>query len=278
MNAANAEWNLLYAEQEKITGYKSSAERFSEKENADSMLASLLCGTMKRSADQLAALNFPAGSTVLDIGAGPGTLAVPLAGRGCRVTVVEPSQAMNNAMKEYACHCGVTAEIPVIPDVWEHLDSRDIGTYDYVLSSFAMAVPDLSSALKKMHAAAKKQVHIFWFLTPSPWSKVMADLWSTMHPGETYRWRYADLVWNALYQLGICANLTVHPLRDCACYPEPDDAVCDYQKRLCIAEDAQISLLRAYLERRLVPAEGGFTLPDTGTYAHIWWDTEEADG
>ena len=50
---------------------------------------------------QLEAMQIPPGSTVLDIGTGPGTLAVPLALAGCDVTVVEPSAGMRAAMREY---------------------------------------------------------------------------------------------------------------------------------------------------------------------------------
>jgi len=45
-------------------------------------------------------------SAVLDIGAGPGTLAVPLAGRVARVTAVEPAAGMVEVMEEYAAEGG----------------------------------------------------------------------------------------------------------------------------------------------------------------------------
>ncbi len=84
--------------------------------------------------DQLQSLAFPRGSTILDIGAGPGTLAVPLTKEGHIVTVVEPSKAMKDVMEQYKQYCGVTTDIPIIERLWENVDPAEIGTYESVQS------------------------------------------------------------------------------------------------------------------------------------------------
>src|SRR5690606_41985940 len=48
------------------------------------------------------------GSRILDIGAGPGTLAIPLAGIAAHVTAVEPAAGMAEVMAEYAEEKGVS--------------------------------------------------------------------------------------------------------------------------------------------------------------------------
>jgi len=56
--------------------------------------------------ERLAPMDIRPGDKVLDIGAGPGTLAIPLAKKGCKVTAVEPSDAMRKAFFEHAAREG----------------------------------------------------------------------------------------------------------------------------------------------------------------------------
>jgi len=75
---------------------------------------------------RLKTMAIPDGSHVLDIGAGPGTFSVPLAARGCTVTVIEPSTVMREALNER-----ITREkmdtITVIPKRWEDVRLEEIG-------------------------------------------------------------------------------------------------------------------------------------------------------
>ncbi len=275
MNTYNEIWNRNYLRNSQKKGYESSADRFAKKENAENMLNSLLQGTMQRAGDQLASLDFEPGSTVLDIGAGPGTLAVPLAKKGCRVTVVEPSAAMADCMNLYAKHMGVTADIPVIPTIIENLVPERMESCDYVISSFALATPDLLSALQKMNALAKKQVHIFWFVDSPPWVQVEEELRTLIHLEEPPVVRsYANLIWNCLYEEEIYANMTIHPMKSQNEYDIFEDAQNEYFRRLATAHADQKRIISAHLKKYLIQLENGkFRLPDTGSYAHIWWDT-----
>ncbi len=51
------------------------------------------------------------GETVLDIGAGGGRFAVPLAKKGCRVVAIEPSEAMRRTLAAAADEAGVAVEV-----------------------------------------------------------------------------------------------------------------------------------------------------------------------
>nr|WP_297807482.1 methyltransferase domain-containing protein [Tepidiforma sp.] len=51
------------------------------------------------------------GETVLDIGAGGGRFAVPLAKKGCRVVAIEPSEAMRRTLTAAADEAGVAIEV-----------------------------------------------------------------------------------------------------------------------------------------------------------------------
>ncbi len=224
--------------------------------------------------DQLRSLAFTPGSTVLDIGAGPGTLAVPLTKEGHIVTVVEPSNAMKEVMEKYKLHYGVTTDIPRIEKLWENVDPAEIGRYDYVISSFALGVPDLKKALMKMDAVAKKEVHIFWFLNTQSWSQIRRDLHTLLYKEEYPNWMsYANVVWQALYQENIYANLTVHTRTEGDGYKSIDEAFSFYARQFPGIDEPQKKLIENYLTEHLIlQNDGQYTLPNNGKYAHIWWE------
>ncbi|MDY0219178.1 MAG: methyltransferase domain-containing protein [Candidatus Cloacimonas acidaminovorans] len=255
-----------------MKNYQTGAQRFSVQKNTDQMAKNLISGNVTRVNDQLSRLQFPAGSTVLDIGAGPGTLAVPLAARGCQVTVVEPAVPMKHAMAEYKKNKGVDSDIPIIAKIWEDVVSEEIGRFDYIVSSFALSVPDLKDALLKMDTVAQKEVHIFWFLTDPPWGRVSEALWTKLHNEDYYGRPLANLVWNTLYQSGIYAHLEVLPLLDSHYYETFEEALNEYVDRLAASEAWQIQIVEDYLREEMTEIpEKGFVLPENGLYAHIWW-------
>ena len=272
MYDADSEWREITRKQREVSKYKSSAEFFSIQTFVDKMMQNLKNGGMSRVTDQLKALGIPAGSTVLDIGAGPGTLAVPLAGSGCRVTVVEPSRPMTLAMEHYRAFRNVEAEIDVIPAAWEDVDPKSLGKYDYVISSFALSVPDLKEALEKMQHAAKNEVHIFWFMNEPVWDVTYAKLWEQLHGEKYWAKPKADVVWNCLYQMGIYADISVHPMKDARGYPDLKAAVEEYADRMDAHEERQKAIIGEYLDTVLVKGENGnLVFPEEGLYAHISW-------
>ncbi|HJJ50264.1 MAG TPA: class I SAM-dependent methyltransferase [Methanocorpusculum sp.] len=272
MSDADSEWREITQKQRGVSSYKTSAEFFSIQKFVDKMMQNLKNGGMHRAADQLAVMNIPAGSTVLDIGAGPGTLAVPLAGSGCRVTVVEPSKPMTRAMDQYREFRNVEASIGVIQEAWEDVDPKSLEKYDYIISSFALSVPDLKDALEKMHHAANKEVHIFWFMNEPVWDVTYADLWEELHGEKYWSKPKADVVWNCLNQMGIYADISVHPMKDSRGYADLNSAVEEYADRMDAHEERQKKIIRKYLDEVLVKGESGnLVFPEEGLYAHISW-------
>ncbi|HJJ41916.1 MAG TPA: methyltransferase domain-containing protein [Methanocorpusculum sp.] len=275
MNIADEEWNKNYSLQRKRSGFKSSADHFSKKESAERMLMKIMKNPSAHISEQLRSLNFPRGASVLDIGAGPGTLAVPLTKDGCKVTVVEPSDAMAGAMQKYKEFCGVGDEIPRIPKLWQDVDIDEVsGRYDYVISSFSLGVPNLLDALMKMNAAAKKQVHIFWFLNAPPWKVIKRDLWKKLRGEEYPDWfSYADVVWRALFLENIYANITVHNINDGSHYLSVKQAAASYSDILPEINDEQFKVIEDYLDDILIKeSDNKYSIPGVGKFAHIWWD------
>ena len=89
-------------------------------------------------------MNITHESRVLDIGAGPGTLAVPLSGVVQHVTAIEPAQGMVDCLQENIRISGIK-NITVLTETWEDVDiSKDINPpFDVVVASYSLGFPDL---------------------------------------------------------------------------------------------------------------------------------------
>lgn len=276
INEADIIWKKYQDINSKKTGYTPSVKRFEKREHAEHMLQSILDGSLKRVHQQLREMNFEDGDTVLDIGAGPGTLAVPLAKRGCNVTVVEPSGAMLECMEVYwQRECGAkTLPIKIIPRTVEELDDS-IGQFDYVISSFALTVYELRETLLKMHRLAKKEVHIFWFVTAPPWGAIDDEVRRVIHPEEPIARVYSDLIWRCLYEEGIHANIRVHTQPDNYTYDSVDEAVAYIVEHVSPATAEQEEIVQKIVASKVVEENGRYRYKGVGKYAHIWWDTRE---
>ncbi|HNX16953.1 MAG TPA: class I SAM-dependent methyltransferase [Methanoregula sp.] len=220
---------------------------------------------------RLRAMNIPDGSRVLDIGAGPGTYAVPLAARGCKVTVVEPSQVMRDALAENMRENG-TGEISIIPKRWEDVKVEDIGEpFDAVIASYSLTMMDIGKALAKMQACCFGTVHLFWFMTSPAWVQVNKDLWPLLHGGAFPGEPTADWLWQVLCEMGIYANVEVEVKFPAPVYATVDDAVSEFTQRLNCTTDAQKETVRNYFQTILCQEEQGLVLGGDTLGAHIWW-------
>lgn len=96
-------------------------------------------------------------STVLDVGGGAGRYALPLALRCREVTVVEPSEAMQNALRESAKEHGID-NVVVNCDKWE---AANVQPANVVLCAHVVyGVLDIASFLRKLDASATDAVAI----------------------------------------------------------------------------------------------------------------------
>ena len=94
---------------------------------------------------------------VLDIGAGPGTLAIPLAEKVRKVTVVEPSREMIKYLVKEVEEEGVK-NIEVIDKSWQEISDSDISKeFDIIACSHLLwQFKDVDEQLKRMEDASRK--------------------------------------------------------------------------------------------------------------------------
>ena len=110
-------------------------------------------------------------SKVLDIGAGPGVLAIPMARFVDHVTALDASPGMVDLLKENAKSSGLD-NINCIVGRWEDVDPvSDLWSpYDIVIASLSlMKVFDLSAAVDKMEQVANGHIFLYWFSGETSW-------------------------------------------------------------------------------------------------------------
>jgi SAM-dependent methyltransferase len=218
-----------------------------------------------------AALGVPQGARILDIGTGPGTYAVPLAARGCRVTAVEPSPVMREALAENMRE-QKAENIRVIPKRWEDVTVQELGgSFDVVIASYSLTMMDIGKALAKMVECCTGTIHLFWFMTPPAWVQVNRDLWPLLHGGEFPGESTADWLWQVLCEMGIYANLEVEIKFPPSFYASVDDAVTEFSGRLKCSTATHEETVRNYFQSVLRQEGEGFVLGGETLGAHIWW-------
>ena len=101
----------------------------------------------------------PPGTSVLDIGAGTGNYAIPLARRACTVTALEYSPDMLAVLTRKLTQQGVVGVAP-LPGKWE---DTPLAPHDYVLAANCLyRTTDLRYALKRFSALATARVLIIF--------------------------------------------------------------------------------------------------------------------
>lgn len=110
-------------------------------------------------------------TSILDIGAGSGALAVPLAHKAQQVTAIDYSQGMINELQAEAKQQGL-ANITCHTCAWEDdWVARGISPHDICIASRSIGVQNLSAALKKINNFAQQQVFISDRVNPTPFDK-----------------------------------------------------------------------------------------------------------
>lgn len=95
--------------------------------------------------------------TVIDVGAGGGRIAIPLARRCREVTALEPSPAMRSQLESSLVELGVT-NVKVMPGRWEAVE---IAAADHVVCSHVMyATTPILPFVEKLHSHARKRVTV----------------------------------------------------------------------------------------------------------------------
>ncbi len=202
-------------------------------------------------------------TSLLDIGAGTGAFAIPMARVANKVTAVEPSLAM---AKILLGKMNGQKNIHVVNQYWEDIKADEMGPHDMVLAVNALyRITDIVSALKKMIALSRKHL----FIIMSCKSSFYHDIWHAFKK-RAYSGPPSFLhLYNVLCQLGIFANIEWVKTKTNHVYADMDQAVNYWQSRLNLGPGKENSL-RAYLEKKLVAEHGALFFAEQVSNAVIW--------
>ena len=117
----------------------------------------------ERAERQIAKMELNHEYTVLDIGSGPGRLAIPIAKQVKTVTAIDPSKVMLAYLQENM-EKGDVKNIVCINKRWEDIKlGVDIEPHDVAIASGSLVMFDMQEALAKIDAVAKRYVYLFTF-------------------------------------------------------------------------------------------------------------------
>jgi len=210
--------------------------------------------------------------SVLNVGCGVDTLAVPLAGRIASVTALDLSKVMLDLLRQCCQQEGVH-NITTIHGNWEDDWERlGVGTYDVVIASRSMVARDLREAVDKLNRAARKRIYVSSLVGDGPLDRrVFEAVGRELVSGPDYIYLY-----NLLYQMGIYATVSFITSKEWKVFKSLDDAVEGTSWMLRDVTQHELELLGNYLATELVPCASGwrFPSPKSMRWAVISWEKE----
>ncbi len=217
--------------------------------------------------------------TVLDVGCGPGLLAIPMAKRCRHLTALDVSSEMLKYLKQNVEQENLY-NITYINKAFETaIIGKDVEKHDIVVASRSMGwEQNLERFLRGMDDAAKKRVYVVWGAGDRPFDIGVYKAIGRPY-GET---RTYIIIYNLLYQMGIRANIEIFQTKPSAmAYRSVDEAVSEMSKRFerrntneQLTEEEK-NKLKKYLKETLTESKDGtfsFSNKKPTLHALIWWD------
>jgi SAM-dependent methyltransferase len=205
-------------------------------------------------------------TTVLDVGAGSGRWTIPLAKIAKTVTAVEPSSAMVDSLQENIAAVKLN-NIQVNQSSWEDAIAEP---HDITVCAHAMySSPDLASFVRKIERYTTKTCYLAIRLPPFDGiiGELSLAIYERHHDSPN-----AVIAYNALYSIGIYANLLVES-DICHWTDNTFEAAFARAKRHLRLRSSNTydTLIRDTLAKRLSLLNNCYVWPDGMRSALLWW-------
>ena len=230
----------------------------------------------KATEHELKILDLAVGETVLDMGAGTGRLAVPIARTAAHVTALDPSEGMLAILREQMAAEGRTNYSTVTMRWEDTVIGRDIEPHDVAIAAFSLGFYDLAAALEKLDAAALRAVYLFWhageWRNPEEMALYRAVFGEEAGAGKGY----PDYIYpvNILHDAGIYPNVTIYRAAWDAVYDSVEEATRTWAAMHNPGME-DLSPVREYFARTLRKNESGKYVEMTvRPTAAVWWEKE----
>ena len=189
--------------------------------------------------------------SVLDVGCGPGTLALPIAMQVRQVTALDYSKGMLDLVNKEAAAQGI-GNVTTVHCSWDD-DWSDfgVGPHDLVIASRSMNIPDLGGGLRKLSRYALDTVYVADRIAPSPFDPTaFAALGREFSSGPDYIYSV-----NMLYRLGIHPRISIIELDRDQRFATLDRAVEGYAWMFRDLQPDERQLLENYVKQRIIKQE-----------------------
>jgi SAM-dependent methyltransferase len=274
------DWNELWKQQMQLylDSLDKSQEAYWEKEAAIQFNEFNQQDNWRKGRKIISELDVRPGDRVLDIGSGPGSVAIPLSSSVKEILAVEPNRHMVDLLKENISGYHVT-NISIVEKLWDDIDvCADLDApYDIVLSSFSLGVMDLRDSLEKMIAAASRDIYIFWFSGTTWHERDRQFVYESILDKPYHPSPKADIVFNVLYDMGIFPNMASSPGGPTRTFASFDDLRSYFMKKYKIGPDHDSAMLDTYLAGRAARDGDTYVFSESHVRTKIWWQVDGGD-
>ena len=220
---------------------------------------------------QIEAMRLESQDTLLDIGCGPGRIAVPAAPRVKAVTALDTSRLMLDELERNVREAGA-ANVHALHLPWDEVvPGENVDIHDVVVASRSPAMKDLA----KIDAMARKFVYVMTFAGPSLKSfhdTLVSGTELAPPPSNPIRspFKGNTLLYNRIADMGVEVNVFHVPDGFTKRYPSRDAANADFDWLGLPA--ASLARFRENLSPFLSPEGDGIRLRWETRTAVFWWD------
>lgn len=208
-------------------------------------------------------------ATVLDIGAGTGGWAIPMARHAGKITAIEPSSAMIEVMRENLAMEHID-NVEIIQATWPEVEVK---THDFSLCSHAMyGCPDLAAFVQAMTKATRR---ICFMLMRAPahdgtMARAAMKVWGHPHDSPNFQVAYSAMLQIGIYPHVLMGAPDQRP-------PWTNDsfaaAMGEVKRRLGLeASSAEDAFLQDLLKSRLTFQDGKYVWPKEVRSALVYWE------
>ena len=190
----------------------------------------------------LASLDIAPGKSVLDVGCGPGTVAVPLAMMGNNVTALDPSSSMIEIVKKVSEELSLSNITTINMSLEEFDISRYSSSFDVVLSSFSLMVEDIVDALFRLHTLSSEKVAIVWHDHMGTLEQIVSGIWKDLTGLEYVMAPSSLTLYNILCGMGIYPDVR----HSYVSYTFSYGLYCCIQLSLCCSGDRHNNNIKSY--------------------------------
>lgn len=229
------------------------------------------------------------GESVLDMGCGAGSLALPLAEQGHQVVAADFSPAMLESLKQGIAYCGVEdlvePKLLAWDDDWQERGMAE-NSVDVAFASRSIATLNLQDALQKLDATARRRCAITLVANASPRydMHIMNSIGASVTQSRDYIYAF-----NILIAMGRLPEVRyIHSPRQDT-FDSLEEGVADFARMLEGGNEGKVDQLREYLAAHMEEnpdagkpgpkgkPQGRYKLDHTRMvhWAFISWDTTE---